>query len=121
MTFHLGLVLVLSTHSLVLTDLGCPTPKKIKQDPHALSSTHSMKRKKKQSVEGINPAKRMHCGRDSDPGFKFHPVSEQWRQNVCARMGLQFHGKNRGGPNVSLTPPDRRTVKHIMADGNWHT
>ena len=41
---------------------------------------------------------------DSEPGvspLKFHPVSEQWQQNVCARMGLQFHGKNRvrpGGP-----------------------
>ena len=36
-------------------------------------------------------------------------------------MGLQFHGKNRvrpGGPNVTLTPPDMRTVKHILADGN---
>ena len=36
-------------------------------------------------------------------------------------MGLQFHGKNRvrpGGPNVSLTPPDMRTIKRIMGDSN---
>ena len=80
--------------------------------------------KRETSVEGIKPAKRMRCGRDSEPGvnpLKFHPVSEQWQRNVCARMGLQFHCKNRvrlGGTNVSLTPPDMRTVKHIMADGN---
>ena len=66
----------------------------------------------------------MRCGRDSEPGvsqLKFHPVSEQWQQNICAGMGLQFHGKNRvrpGGPNVSLTPPDMRTIKRIMGDGN---
>ena len=33
----------------------------------------------------------------------------------------QVHGKNRvrpGGPSAPLTPPDRRTVKHISADGN---
>ena len=106
------------------TDLDLPTTKKSKQDPHALSTTHSLKQKRPQSVEGINSANRMHCGRDSEPAvslLKFHPVSEQWQQNVCARMELQFHGKNGvrpGGPNVSLTPPDMRTVKHIMADGN---
>ena len=36
-------------------------------------------------------------------------------------MGLHFHGKNKarcGGPNVPLTPPDMRTVKHIRGDGN---
>ena len=41
--------------------------------------------------------------------------------SICTRMGLQFHSKNRvrpGGPNVSLTPPDMRTIKHIMGDGN---
>ena len=103
------------------TEHNCPRPKRIKQDPHASSTT---KRKRENSVEGVKPAKQMHCGRDSEPGvspLKFHPVSEQWQRNVCARMGLQFHGKNRvrpGGPNVSLTPPDMRTVKHIMADGN---
>ena len=105
------------------TDLGCPTPKKSKQDSHALSTTHSMKQKK-QSVEAMKSAKRMRCSRDSVPTvspLKFHPVTEQWQRNICAQIGLEFHGKNRvrpGGPNVSLTPPDMRTVKHIMADGN---
>ena len=36
-------------------------------------------------------------------------------------MGLQYHGKNTvrpGCPNVPLTPPDMRTVKHISGDGN---
>ena len=34
-------------HALTgITDLDCPTPKKIKQDPHALSGTHSIKQKK---------------------------------------------------------------------------
>ena len=62
--------------------------------------------------------------RDSESGvspLKFYPISEQLQWNVCARMGLQFHAKNRvrpGGPCVNLTPPDIRTVKHIMADGN---
>ena len=100
------------------------TPKRIKQDPNVLCTTHSAKQKRPNSVEGENSAKGMRCGSDSDPGvspLKFHPVSEQWQQNVCARMGLQFHGKNRvrpGGPNVNLTPPDKRTVKHIKGDGN---
>ena len=62
--------------------------------------------------------------RQSQPSsLIFHPVDEQWQRNVCAMMGLLFHGKNRvrpGGPNVPLTPPDRRTctVKHISGDGN---
>ena len=36
-------------------------------------------------------------------------------------MGLQFHITNRvrpGGPDVALTSPDPRTVKHIAGDGN---
>ena len=36
-------------------------------------------------------------------------------------MGLQFHAKTRirvGGPNISLTRPDMRTVKRIEGDGN---
>ena len=36
-------------------------------------------------------------------------------------VGLQYSGKNRvrpGGPNVPLTPPDMRTVKHISGDSN---
>ena len=92
-----------------------PRPKRMKQDPQASSRT---KRKMENSVKGVKPTNRMHCGRDSEPGIsplKFHPVSEQWQQNVCARMGLQFHGQE---VPMSLTPPDMRTIKHIMRDGN---
>ena len=61
--------------------------------------------------------------RQSQPSsLKFHQVDEQWQRNICAMMGLHFHGKNRirpGGPNVPLTPPDRRTVKHILYQWRW--
>ena len=53
--------------------------------------------------------------------FKFHPVDEQWQRNMCAQTGLQFYAITRiraGGPNVSLTRPDMRTVKRIQGDGN---
>ena len=53
--------------------------------------------------------------------LKFYPVDEHWQQTVCDIMGLRFHGKNRvrpGGPNIPLTAPDMRTVKHIKGDGN---
>ena len=53
--------------------------------------------------------------------YKFNPVDEVWQRSVSAMLGLQFVRKNRvrpGGPNVSLTPPDMRTVKHITGDGN---
>ena len=53
--------------------------------------------------------------------YKFYTVNEQWQRNACARLGLQFVRVSKmrpGGPNVTLTPPDRRTIKHIVGDGN---
>ena len=48
-------------------------------------------------------------------------MSEQWQQNACSQMNLQFYTKNRvrtGGPNITLTHPDMRSVKRIEGDGN---
>lgn len=41
--------------------------------------------------------------------------------NACSTLGLRFIRCNRvklGGPNVSLKPPDTRTIRRITGDGN---
>ena len=86
-----------------------------------------MKRKRACTSEYEAPAKRVHCDQDCEflreqpSPHKFNPVDEVWQHNVHAMLRLQFVRKNRvrpGGPNVPLTSPDMRTVKHITGDGN---
>ena len=101
-----------------------PKPKTCKYEPQSLLRPHKIKRKRACTGEDEAPAKRVHC--DQDCVFlldkpKFNPVDEVWQHSVSAMLGLQFVRKNRvrpGGPNVPLTPPDMRTVKHITGDGN---
>jgi hypothetical protein len=53
--------------------------------------------------------------------FRFHPVSEEWQQNVCRMLNLQFCIKTRvrpGARNVPLMRPDMRTLKRVRGDGN---
>ena len=117
-----------STKRKLTGDTVCdgPKPKRPKQTTRTPSTTHSKKEKRPHATDTDIGAEVV-CVSDGDSrqsqpsSLKFHPVDEQWQQNVCAMMGLLFHGKNRvrpGGPSVPLTPPDRRTVKHISADGN---
>ena len=61
------------------------------------------------------------CCRNQVHTSSTHAVDEVWQRSVSAMLGLQFVRKTRvrpGGPNVPLTPPDMRTVKHITGDGN---
>ena len=98
-----------------------PPQKKSKQDQHTPSKTN---KKKSHADEGYKQTKTVHTRDPTEiqgSPLKFHPVDEHWQQTVCDIMGLHFHGKNRvrpGGPNIPLTPPDMRTVKHIKGDGN---
>ena len=104
---------------------GLPRIKESKLD--AASSTIKMKRENpsthttqaKRKCSRSNP---MQTQVHKNP-FKFHPVNEQWQQNVCAQMGLQFHTKTRvraGSPNIPLTRPDMRSVKRIEGSEHFH-
>ena len=79
----------------------------MKQDPHASSSTKKEKRRCVvvviMSLESV--------------------VHEQWQQNICARMGLQFHGKNRVQVPMSvhhLTCAQLSVLWGMVTDP-WHT
>ena len=53
--------------------------------------------------------------------LNFHSVDVQWQQSACQQLGLQHTAQPRlraGGPNVPLTRPDRRSLRHIQGDGN---
>ena len=53
--------------------------------------------------------------------LNFHSVDVQWQQSACQQLGLQHTAQPRlraGGPNVPLTHPDRRSLRHIQGDGN---
>ena len=101
-----------------------PRPKRSRHGPTS-TSTSTLKRKRDTANTLTVKAKR-ECyisgvEQADDCPFKYHPVDEQWQRNVCAQMGLQFHARTRirvGGPNISLTRPDMRTVKRIEGDGN---
>ena len=106
-----------------ITDDDLPNAKKSKLD--AAASTKNMKRENLSTQ--TTQAKRK-CSRSNptqtqvhENPFTFNPVNEQWQQNACSQIGLQFYAKNRvrgGGPNAPLTRPDMRSVKRIKGDGN---
>ena len=55
------------------------------------------------------------------PDMRFHPVNSQCQQELCQRLGVQYHRPNRfgsGGPHCVLTRPNLGTVRHILGDGN---
>ena len=54
--------------------------------------------------------------------FQFFPLSSHWQRQKCQLLNLQYCRANRfgsGGPQCALTRPNLRTVRHIMADGNY--
>ena len=95
----------------------------------ALPEKTPTKRKRAELAKSIGeqPAKKACSASQADVEFlyqtspyKFCSVDEQWQHNICDFMGLQFRRPNkvrRGGPNVSLGPPDPHAIKSIAGDG----
>jgi len=93
-----------------------PPPKKVPKKRKRAGSDDEQPHKKSHSGDDIIEAHNLPSLR-----YKFYPVDEQWQRDKCDFLGLQFHCKNGvspGGPDVPLTPPDQRAIKHIVLDGN---
>lgn len=56
------------------------------------------------------------------PNYRYHQIDEIWQRNACIRMGLQFKRvfrcQSSGGSNVTLTRPNKRTLRNVLGDGN---
>ena len=105
---------------------------------HAPSKPTNRKRKLSLQVENAPPAKAVSTDREQPhtcrlqgeiefvrqgciSPYRFNPVDEQWQINACTALGLGFLRSNRvrpGGPDLSLKPPDGRTIRRIIGDGN---
>ena len=65
----------------------------------------------------------VNCQRTTWHNLRYYPVNEEWQQQACNALGLEFVAvsncaHDRGGPDTLLTRPDHRSLKRIVGDGN---
>ena len=63
------------------------------------------------------------CQRTTWPNLQYYPVNDEWQQQACNMLGLEFNAvsncaHSRGEPDTIMIRSDCRSLKRIVGDGN---